>query len=178
VVRTRSGRGGQGSGDLSCIVGVPRSIPADHASSTIGAVIDRDLLSEVDLFRELDPPDLDRLVTHARSRQLQRGDVLFREGDEADTLFVVVRGRVAIANKSIDGRESMVALMERGDLFGEMPLFDHQNRSAEARALEVSEVITFPFGPLLELYTEQPRQLWPSASARWTRPSPIRCSST
>ena len=33
-------------------------------------------------------------------------------------------GRIAIANKSIDGRESVVALMERGDLFGEMPLFD------------------------------------------------------
>jgi CRP-like cAMP-binding protein len=123
-------------------------------------VIDRELLREVDLFRELDPDDLDRLVTFAQERQLQRGDVLFREGDEASMLFVVVRGRVAIANKSIDGRESMVALMERGDLFGEMPLFDHQTRSAEARALEPSEVIALPYEPLTDLYQEQPQRLW------------------
>jgi CRP/FNR family transcriptional regulator, cyclic AMP receptor protein len=123
-------------------------------------VIDRELLREVDLFREIDPGDLDRLVTFAQERQLQRGDVLFREGDEANMLFVVVRGRVAIANKSIDGRESMVALMERGDLFGEMPLFDHQNRSAEARALEPSEVIALPYDPLMDLYHEQPQRLW------------------
>jgi CRP-like cAMP-binding protein len=123
-------------------------------------VIDRELLREVDLFRELDPEDLDRLVNFAEERQLQRGDVLFREGDEANMLFVVVRGRVAIANKSIDGRESMVALMERGDLFGEMPLFDHQTRSAEARALEPSEVIALPYDPLTDLYQEQPQRLW------------------
>jgi CRP/FNR family cyclic AMP-dependent transcriptional regulator len=123
-------------------------------------VIDRDLLTEVDLFRGLDAADLDRLIASALSRRIQRGDVLFREGDEANSLFVVVNGRIAIANKSIDGRESMVALMERGDLFGEMPLFDHQNRSAEARALEESEIIALPYAPLLTLYQEQPELLW------------------
>jgi len=123
-------------------------------------VIDRPLLTEVDLFRELDDGAIDRLVGAARQRQLQRGDVIFREGDEADSLFVVESGRIAIANKSIDGRESMVALMERGDLFGEMPLFDEQTRSAEARALEASDVISIPYEPLRALWEEQPQLLW------------------
>ena len=48
----------------------------------------------------------------------------------------MIAGRIAIANRSIDGRESVVALMEAGDLFGEMALLDGQPRSAEARALE------------------------------------------
>ena len=130
------------------------------ASSTITVVIDQQLLAEVDLFRGLGQAALDALVAQAKVRNLQRGDVLFREGDEADTLYVVVHGRIAIANKSIDGRESMVALMEHGDLFGEMPLFDHQNRSAEARALEPSEVIALPYQPLQDLYREQPELLW------------------
>ena len=47
-------------------------------------------------------------------RALRRGDVLFEEGDPGDELFVVESGRIAIANKSFDGRESVVALMERG----------------------------------------------------------------
>ena len=57
----------------------------------------------------------------------------------------MVDGRIAISNKSFDGRESMVALMERGDLFGEMSLFDGLGRSAEARALEQSAIIVIPY---------------------------------
>ncbi|MEZ5135001.1 MAG: cyclic nucleotide-binding domain-containing protein [Acidimicrobiales bacterium] len=66
-------------------------------------------------------------------RALQRGDVLFSEGDEPTELSVVTSVAIAISNQSVDGRESMMALMERGDLFGEMPLFDQMDRSAGAR---------------------------------------------
>ena len=51
--------------------------------------------------------------------------------------------------------------MERGDLFGEMSLFDGLGRSAEARALESSEIIVIPFEPLRELWRERPELLWP-----------------
>ena len=61
--------------------------------------------------------------------------MLFHEADPGEELFVVESGRIAIANRSFDGRESVVALMEAGDVFGEMSLFDGQGRSAEARAL-------------------------------------------
>src|SRR5690606_33172096 len=54
----------------------------------------------------------------------------------------------------------VVALMEEGDLFGEMALFDGLERSAEARALEPSTVIAIPFAPVRALYEEQPQQLW------------------
>jgi CRP-like cAMP-binding protein len=54
----------------------------------------------------------------------------------------------------------MMAMMERGDLFGEMPLFDQKRRSAEARALETSSVIAIPYDPLRELYEKQPSLLW------------------
>ena len=57
-------------------------------------------------------------------------------------------GRIAISKKSIDGRESVVALMERGELFGEMGMLDGLGRSAEARALEPSEVMAIPYAPL------------------------------
>ncbi|HBX78604.1 MAG TPA: Crp/Fnr family transcriptional regulator [Acidimicrobiaceae bacterium] len=92
--------------------------------------------------------------------ELVRGDVIFEEGAAADTLYVVEQGRIAISNKSFDGRESMVALMEEGDLFGEMALFDGLGRSAEARALEASQVLAMPFEPLLALWNAQPNLLW------------------
>lgn len=122
--------------------------------------IDHQLLATVELFRDLDDDALAPLLLAATAERLRRGDVIFTEGDPADDLFVVSDGRVAIANRSIDGRESMVALMERGDLFGEMGLFDGRGRSADARALETSTVIRLPYEPLRHLYGRRPELLW------------------
>lgn len=121
---------------------------------------DTTLLSETILFAGLDDDALAKVVEAGRDLEMRRGDVLFREGDDPDELFVVVSGRIAIANKSIDGRESMVALMEEGDLFGEMGLFDGRGRSAEARALETSVVTAVPYGPVRNLYKDDPALLW------------------
>jgi CRP/FNR family cyclic AMP-dependent transcriptional regulator len=121
---------------------------------------DRALLATVELFDGLEPHQIDQIADASATRVVSRGDVLFTEGDDPTELFVVVSGRIAIANKSIDGRESVLALMERGDLFGEMPLFDQLLRSAEARALEPSEVIAIPYAPLRVLYETQPNMLW------------------
>ena len=103
-------------------------------------MVDSSLLTSIDLFRDVDEPILDELAGAASEKSLWRGDILFSEGQEPDALYIVLSGRIAIANKSIDGRESVVALMEDGDLFGEMGLFDGMGRSAEARALEPSKL--------------------------------------
>ena len=121
---------------------------------------DTTLISETMLFAGLDDDALAKVVEAGRDLEMRRGDVLFREGDDPDELFVVLSGRIAIANKSIDGRESMVALMEEGDLFGEMGLFDGRGRSAEARALETSVVTAVPYGPVRNLYQDDPALLW------------------
>jgi len=117
-------------------------------------------MSETILFAGLDDDALAKVVEAGQDLEMRRGDLLFREGDDPDELFVVVSGRIAIANKSIDGRESMVALMEEGDLFGEMGLFDGRGRSAEARALETSVVTAVPYGPVRNLYENDPALLW------------------
>lgn len=123
-------------------------------------MVERALLDDVEFFAGISTADLDALATAGEQRTYSRGDVLFSEEDESAELFVVVSGRIAMANKSIDGRESVVALMERGDLFGELPLFDGLNRSTQARALEASEAIAIPYAPLRELYKSQPQLLW------------------
>ena len=123
-------------------------------------VVDRSLLAAVELFRGIAPDDLDSLVAASDERSFSRGDVVFLEGDEPTELFVVVSGRIAMANRSIDGRESVIALMEAGDLFGDMPLFDGLERSADARVLEPSKVAAIPYAPLRALYETRPELLW------------------
>ena len=119
-----------------------------------------DLLADVALFAELTPAELEELAGASEAQDLRRGDVLFREDDDPDRLYVVVEGRIAIAKRSVDGRESVVALMESGDLFGEMGLFERLGRSAEARALEQSRVLVIGYDPIREVYENRPELLW------------------
>jgi CRP/FNR family cyclic AMP-dependent transcriptional regulator len=119
-----------------------------------------DLLADVDLFADLSPQELLHLADASTTQELRRGDVLFHEDDAADTVYIVVQGRIAIAKRSMDGRESVVALMEPGDLFGEMQLFERQGRTAEARALEQSQVLAIGYGPIREVYEQRPELLW------------------
>ena len=119
-----------------------------------------DFLRSIDMFSELDDELLEPIVDQSKTLDLQRGDVLFQSGDDSSHLYIVTRGRIAIGNRSFDGRESLVALMESGDLFGEMPLFSNDGRSAEARALEESAVVVIPYQPVKDLYDENPSLLW------------------
>jgi CRP/FNR family cyclic AMP-dependent transcriptional regulator len=121
---------------------------------------DVSFLAGVELFAQFDESEVGRLAAVAEHRQLRRGDTLFVEEDASTELYVVVRGRIAIAKKSIDGRESMMALMEQDDLIGEMAFFDGEGRSAEARALEPSEVIAIPYAELRGIYESRPELLW------------------
>ncbi|MCU4186969.1 Crp/Fnr family transcriptional regulator [Acidiferrimicrobium sp. IK] len=118
------------------------------------------LLARSDLFSAFDEAALERLLTGARPLRCDRNQVIFSEGASADELFVVRSGRIAVGRRSPDGRESLVALMEAGDLFGEMPLFDQGERSASARALESSELLRLPYHLVREALDARPELLW------------------
>ena len=121
----------------------------------------REVLAHTDFFAEADDATLDGLAKAGLERQLVRGDVLFEEGDPPDALYVVTRGRIAIAIANpIDRRESVVALMEPGDLFGDLGMLDDGPRSAMARALEPSGVLAVPYEPVLQMFDDHPRLLW------------------
>jgi len=126
----------------------------DHAGA-------RDVLGRTDFFADADAATLDGLAAVSSFRQLVRGDTLFDEGDPPDALYVVTKGRIAIAIANpIDRRESVVALMEVGDLFGEMGMIDDQPRSAMARALEPAGVLAVPYGPVVDMIDARPTLLW------------------
>jgi CRP-like cAMP-binding protein len=120
-----------------------------------------DRLARTSFFADADAAMVERVAEHGVERKLIRGDVLFHEGDPPDSLYLVLEGRIAIAMASqVDHRESVVALMEAGDLFGELGMLDDGLRSAMARALEPSKVLEVPFEPVKQLLHEDPRLLW------------------
>jgi len=95
-----------------------------------------DLRTKRDLFTEqrLSNLEINLLSSLSREKRLKPGEELFREGDPGDAMYVVLEGRVRIS-KNISGvGEEALAILERGDYFGEMALIDRQPRSADAKA--------------------------------------------
>lgn len=121
---------------------------------------ERRLLESTDLFAALPPDALTDLRAQSHERSYTRNQVLFRQGDRADELFVVDEGRVAIAQRSGDGRESVVAMLDAGALFGEMGLFDDSPRSTDARALVDTTVVVLGYEPVRVLLRDRPELLW------------------
>ena len=118
------------------------------------------ILADTDFFADAPPELLAPIAAAGVERHLIRGDVLFNEGDPPDSIHLVLSGRIAIAIANpIDRRESVVALMEPGDLFGELGMLDDGPRSAMARALEPSLVLEIPYEPVLEMFDRHPRLL-------------------
>jgi CRP/FNR family cyclic AMP-dependent transcriptional regulator len=123
-------------------------------------VPERRLLDTTDLFAALPPDVLETLREHAVVRSLARNEVLFQQGDPSSALYVIAQGRIAIAAQAGDGRESVIAVLEGGGLFGELPLFDDAPRSADARALIDTTVLELDYQPVREVLGERPELLW------------------
>jgi CRP/FNR family transcriptional regulator, cyclic AMP receptor protein len=123
-------------------------------------VVTPDFLRSIPFFSGFTDEALDSITKVSRSTVYQRGDVIFAETDPANALYIVQSGRIAIGNRSPDGRESVLDLMDAGDLFGEMAMFDGRGRSAGARALEPSEVARIPFEPIKEHFETHSKALW------------------
>jgi len=97
-------------------------------------------LKRVHLFQSLSDEDSERLAASLRHRPLKKGETLFRKGDEGNSLYIVRSGSIRIVLPSESGEEVSPAILSEGDFFGEMALLDGMSRSADAVALEASEV--------------------------------------
>jgi len=91
---------------------------------------------KVDLFKErgLSAGEMKLLATFSSEERFSEGSMVFREGEKGDKLYIVLDGRVRIS-KFIPGvGEEALAVLDRGDFFGEMALIDDKARSADAKA--------------------------------------------
>ena len=84
-----------------------------------------------------------------------RGQTLFQQGAYGDTMFVIQSGAVELT-RSENGREIVLAVMERGDFFGEMTLIDSGPRSATAKTVQTSRLLQISRNSLLEHASRDP----------------------
>ena len=97
--------------------------------------MDIDVLRRAPLFASLDDQAFAALTEELTEVDLSRGSTLFHEGDPGDQLYFIIAGKIKLGRTAPDGRESLVAIMGPGELFGEMALFDPSPRSTSATAV-------------------------------------------
>src|SRR2546425_9829065 len=98
-------------------------------------------LKSVKLFREFTDSELLAFAARLDERTLKQGQVLFREGDPGEEMFVVQKG-TTIISKVVSGRvEQVLARATAGDFFGEMSLFDRSPRSAIQAETDVALLV-------------------------------------
>jgi CRP/FNR family transcriptional regulator len=99
------------------------------------------VLRKTALFASLTENEIQALAGRASKKTLQRGELLFAEGDSCKGLFLVASGKIRIFKLSPAGREQVLAIEGPGSSFAELPVFDGGNYPAAASASEDSELV-------------------------------------
>src|SRR4029453_9298128 len=99
------------------------------------------LLSRVPVFADLDADDVGRVAEVAVPRSFEAEQVVFREGDDSDTCYIVRSGHARAVRSHSDGRTITLASFGPGDIFGELAMFDDERRSATVRAVQELECV-------------------------------------
>jgi CRP/FNR family transcriptional regulator len=107
--------------------------------------IDRtELLSQTELFRDLDDEILRSLARGSVEKQLSRDEILFLAGDQADGLYVIGEGSVRAFRTASDGREQVIHVEKAVTTIAELPVFDNGSYPSTVAAEENSRLVFIP----------------------------------
>lgn len=116
----------------------------------------RRLIADCVLFRGLGEDQRTKLLSRIRLRQFGAGETIFLMGDSGVTMMAIIVGSVQICVPSPDGKEILLAIMQPGEIFGEIGLLDGKERSADARAMVACSLAVLDRKDVLPLFDECP----------------------
>jgi len=103
----------------------------------------KNLLAEIPLFAGFPEEELDLLLKSAIKRSLPKGTYLFREGEVADAMYILLDGHTRSFTSDNQGKEFVFKIGEPGDVFGEISLLDDEPRGWTTQAIEDSTFLMF-----------------------------------
>lgn len=103
--------------------------------------MDSSLIRSLNLFSSIDEEAATQLAAAMKPVYLPRGKVLFRHGERGDRLYLVKSGKIKLSAVASDGRENLLDLLGRGELIGELTLFDPGPRTATATAVLAANLL-------------------------------------
>jgi CRP/FNR family transcriptional regulator len=104
----------------------------------------RTLLEQAQFLAELSPAGKDALAAIARARNLRKKEVLFREGEKGRAVFLLSTGHIRLARTTPDGREMVIKIVQPGEFFAEVILFEKDEYPVTATATDPGVVLEIP----------------------------------
>ncbi|MEL6662101.1 MAG: Crp/Fnr family transcriptional regulator [Pseudomonadota bacterium] len=106
----------------------------------------QDIVRQGSLLADVPRASLETLISEGRDRALTKGQILFQKGDPGDFVAVVLSGCLKVSAYSPSGHETVLNLLRQGDVAGELAVIDGAERSADASALEATELLILSRG--------------------------------
>ncbi|NLL46751.1 MAG: Crp/Fnr family transcriptional regulator [Clostridiales bacterium] len=113
-------------------------------------------IEHVPIFGSLNHEEKMEIVEIASSRSFEKGETIYRAGDEGGTLFVLYTGKAKLFRLSASGKEQVLRLVEPGDFIGELSLFSSLPLTDNAQALEATTMCVLQGQRLKELMAKYP----------------------
>ena len=114
------------------------------------------LLAQVGVFSQLGRAELEQVAEVAVPRSFHAGEVVFREGDESNTSYIVRDGHARAVRQHSDGRTLTLANFGPGEVFGELAMFDSDRRSATIEAIDNLDLLAILGADMQRLMREHP----------------------
>jgi CRP/FNR family transcriptional regulator len=116
-----------------------------------------DLISGIPIFNGLSESHLQEIKNIAVNKRLNKGELIFSEGDDGNGFFVVVDGQVKIFKLSSEGKEQILHILGAGDPFGQVAMFAGRSFPAYAEAIAKSHLLFFPRHAFIGLISGNPQ---------------------
>jgi CRP/FNR family cyclic AMP-dependent transcriptional regulator len=114
------------------------------------------VLEKILLFQGVQKQSLDALEKTLRPRSFNKGDMVIRQGDEGDALYLVITGRLKVVSSCEEGKEALLDFFGPNDYFGELALLDPNVRSASVIAVENSDLLCITRRKLMNFLQDNP----------------------
>lgn len=115
-----------------------------------------EFLQNVDLFSLLTVEEIRKIINSFHPIDIENGEILFKEGDEGNELYIIQSGKVASSVMLPNGTKREVAVFGKGDFFGEMSIFENSHRSATCYTKEKCHLLSLRERDLFELILYNP----------------------
>jgi len=119
--------------------------------------VDNEFLRTFPLFSDLNDAEIEHIGKRMVIRKFNKNSLIIFEDDVGNSLFVIVRGRVKISHISPDGAEAILAILGRGDFFGELSVIDGLGRSATVTSIDDVELMMLRRNEFMEIMERVPK---------------------
>jgi CRP/FNR family transcriptional regulator, cyclic AMP receptor protein len=130
--------------------------PLDYGVFLLNKNEIKKVLSQFSLFRDLDNYELEKIVDISISREWKKNSHVFLQGDPLENVYFINEGKVKIYKSDVNGREQIVAILKKGEMFPHVGFFRKGGYPGYSEVLEPASLVVVPISQFEKVLVENP----------------------